>query len=190
MNLKEYIPGVPNFPKPGITFWDVTPLLQDGEAFSYAVDTLANQYRDEVIDKVILPESRGFLIGSAVTKELGNIHPERKPGMIPARKPEKLPRELISHSFAIEYDQRELQIHSDSIEAGDRVLICDDVLATGGTVDACAQMIQHLGGEVAGACFLMNLEYVPKTADLSRYDVFSLLTYTEEDLARVAAPVA
>lgn len=166
---------MPDFPHKGVTFWDVSTLLQHADALAYTINTLADHYRTKAIDKIIAPESRGFLIGGAMAKEL-------HAGFILARKPGKLPRQVIREEYALEYGMAALEIHADSIQPGENVLLFDDVLATGGTANACARLVERLGGKIDDMCFLMDLKYLPKTADLSRFNIFSLLEYTEEDL--------
>ena len=175
MNLKSHIARVPDFPYAGVTFWDVTTLFQNADALAYTIDALADHYRSQTIDKIIAPESRGFLIGGAMAKEL-------HAGFILARKPGKLPRQVIREEYALEYGVAALEIHADSIQPGEHVLLFDDVLATGGTANSCARLIERQGGKIDDMCFLIDLQYLPKTADLSRFNIFSLLQYTEEDL--------
>ncbi|MBI3336397.1 adenine phosphoribosyltransferase [Candidatus Peregrinibacteria bacterium] len=175
MDLKSHIARVPDFPHKGVTFWDVSTLLQNADALAYTISALADHYRSQAIDKIIAPESRGFLIGGAIAKEL-------HAGFVLARKPGKLPRKTIREEYALEYGIAALEVHADSIQPGEHVLLFDDVLATGGTANACARLVERQGGEIDDMCFLMDLQYLPKTADLSRFNIFSLLQYTEKDL--------
>src|SRR3989344_3546719 len=173
--LKSFVTRVPDFPKEGITFWDVTSLLQDGEAFAQAIDALAERYRDRMIDKVIAPEARGFIFGAPLAKEL-------KAGFVPIRKPGKLPRTTARQEFDLEYGTDALHMHTDALRNGERVLFVDDVLATGGTALACAKIVESVGGTIEELCFLAELLYLPRDKSLERYKIYSLLQFTDEDL--------
>ncbi|OGJ56849.1 adenine phosphoribosyltransferase [Candidatus Peribacteria bacterium RIFCSPHIGHO2_01_FULL_51_9] len=173
--LKSFVTRVPDFPKEGITFWDVTSLLQDGEAFAQAIDALAERYRDRMIDKVIAPEARGFIFGAPLAKEL-------KAGFVPMRKPGKLPRTTARQEFDLEYGTDALHMHTDALRKGERVLFVDDVLATGGTALACAKIVESVGGTIEELCFLAELLYLPRDKSLERYKIYSLLQFTDEDL--------
>lgn len=151
MDLTKYIATIPDFPKPGILFRDMTPLLQDGAAFSYTTQQFIDFARQVKADVVIGPEARGFIFGCPVAAEL-------KIGFVPVRKPNKLPRETIQYDYDLEYGSNTLCIHKDSIKKGQRVLIIDDLLATGGTVKATAELVKMLGGEVVGCAFLIALD--------------------------------
>ena len=170
MDLTEYIATIPDFPAPGIIFRDITPLMGNGEAFAYATDELVKFAREIKCDVVVGPESRGFIFGCPVAYEL-NI------GFAPVRKPGKLPRETASIKYDLEYGTNELHIHKDAIKAGQRVLIVDDLLATGGTVDATIKLVESLGGIVAGCAFLIELEDLKGRKLLTDYPVLTLMKY-------------
>ncbi len=169
-HLKKYIRNIPDFPKPGILFRDITPLLSDPEAFRDAVDTLRDRYHGRKIDKVVAIESRGFVFASPVAYELGA-------GFIPLRKPGKLPSETISESYSLEYGETALEVHRDAISPGDRVLVLDDLLATGGTAAAAVSLVKKLGGVVIEACFVIELKPLNGRRKLDGTPIFSLLTY-------------
>ncbi|OGJ56943.1 adenine phosphoribosyltransferase [Candidatus Peribacteria bacterium RIFCSPLOWO2_12_FULL_55_15] len=175
MNLRPFIHRVPDFPIKGITFWDIMDLLRHPEAFGWTVEQFAKQFKDNAIDTVAAPESRGFLFGCPVAKELGI-------GFVPIRKPGKLPRQTIQERCTLEYGVTTMEMHEDAISPGERVLLIDDVLATGGTALACASLIERQGGIVAGMGFLLDLQYIPRKAALVPYETFSLLTFTEQDV--------
>ncbi|UCG52978.1 MAG: adenine phosphoribosyltransferase [Candidatus Latescibacterota bacterium] len=168
--LKEHIRDIPDFPKPGILFRDITPLLLDPKAYRQTVDILRNRYEDQKIDKIVAVESRGFLFASPIAYQLGA-------GFIPLRKPGKLPYETIKESYALEYGEAALEIHKDAIQQGDRVLILDDLLATGGTAAAAVSLVKRLGGEVVEVCFLIELKPLGGRCKLNGTPVFSLLSY-------------
>lgn len=170
MDLKQYIASIPDFPTEGILFRDITPLMQDGEAFKYACDLVVEYARKLGADVVACPEARGFLIGCPVAYSLGI-------GFVPVRKPGKLPRETVSYKYDLEYGSNELHIHKDAIKKGQKVVIIDDLLATGGTVEAAAKLIEELGGEVVGCAFLIELEALKGREVLKDYDVFTALKY-------------
>ncbi len=148
--IKDSIKSIPDYPKPGILFRDVTSLLEDAEAFRLSIDVLAEHYRDQGFTKVVGTEARGFLFGAPLAHQLGL-------GFVPVRKPGKLPRETRGQSYELEYGQDTLEIHVDAIQPGDKVLVIDDLLATGGTIDATVKLIRDLGGEVNHAAFVINL---------------------------------
>lgn len=168
--LKSLILEVPDFPKPGISFKDITPVLRDPAAFRYVVDRLHDEYRDREVDLVLGVESRGFLFGAPLAFRMGK-------GFIPVRKPGKLPRERISATYALEYGVDALEVHRDSIADGQRVVLIDDVLATGGTIAACARLVRDLGGEVVGIGFLMELSFLAGREKLEGDAVFSVVQY-------------
>ena len=171
MNLAERIREVPDWPQPGVSFKDVTPLLADPESLTYAIDQLAEWGRDRRPDLVLGAEARGFILGAAIAREIGC-------GFIPARRPGKLPPETISATYALEYGENALELHPEMIRPGARVLIHDDVLATGGTVEAIArQLVEKLGGQVVGCCFLIELTFLNGRARLADYDVHTLIEY-------------
>lgn len=148
--LKNYIRDIPNFPIPGIMFRDITTLLADSEAFKLAIDGLLEPYRDQRIDKIVVIESRGFIFGSPMAYELGA-------GVVPVRKPGKLPGDTVTEEYSLEYGTNTLQLHTDAILEGDRVIIVDDLLATGGTVDATIKLVKSQGAEILGVSFLAEL---------------------------------
>jgi len=168
--LKAHIRSVPDFPKPGILFYDITTLLREPGDFRAMLDALALPYRDQGISLVVGIESRGFILGGAVADRLGA-------GFCPVRKPGKLPARTISESFKLEYGTDRLEIHEDAIERGQRVLIVDDVLATGGTAAATARLVRRLGGELHGLAFLIELLALNGRAQLADEQVNSLLKY-------------
>lgn len=151
MNLTHYIASIENYPKEGITFRDISPLMADGKAYSYAIREICQYAADKEIDMIVGPEARGFIIGCPVAVELGI-------GFAPVRKPGKLPREVVSADYEKEYGLDTLTMHSDAIKPGQRVLIVDDLLATGGTVKVTIEMVEKLGGVVAGCAFLIELD--------------------------------
>lgn len=168
--LKERIRDIPDYPKPGIVFKDITPLLKDAEAFKQVVEAIADHYRDQRIDYVVGIESRGFIFGAAVATALSA-------GFIPVRKPGKLPHHTHRCEYALEYGSDALEIHQDAVETGKRVLIVDDVLATGGTAAAAVQLVECTGGEVVGLAFLIELSFLKGREKLADRDVLSLITY-------------
>ncbi|MBR6724027.1 MAG: adenine phosphoribosyltransferase [Erysipelotrichaceae bacterium] len=170
MNLKDYVASIPDFPQEGILFRDITPLMANGEAFHYACEELIDYAKKVGAQVVAGPESRGFIFGCPVAHEM-------KIGFVPVRKPNKLPRKTISYKYDLEYGSNELHMHADAIKPGQKVLIIDDLLATGGTVEATAKMIEELGGEVVGCAFLIELEGLGGREKLDKYDVFTLMKY-------------
>lgn len=170
MDLKQYIASVQDFPKEGILFRDVTPLMANGEAFKEACSIIEKFAKEKNTDVIVGPESRGFIFGCPVACNLGI-------GFVPVRKPNKLPRETISYKYDLEYGSNELHMHKDGIKPGQRVLIVDDLLATGGTVEATIKMIEDLGGIVAGCAFLIELEGLNGRELLKGYDVLSVMSY-------------
>ena len=173
MDLKQHIATVPNFPKEGIMFRDITPLMQDGEAFHAACNELTAFAKEVGATIIAGPESRGFIFGCPVAHEL-------KIGFVPVRKPGKLPRETVSVKYDLEYGSNELHMHKDSIKKGDKVLIVDDLLATGGTVDATIKLIESMGGEVVGCAFCIELVDLKGRELLKGYNVKSLMTFEGE----------
>ena len=170
MNLKDYIADIPDFPIEGILFRDITPLMADGAAFKEATKQI-HKFAESVNTELIAgPESRGFIFGCPVAVDMGI-------GFVPVRKPNKLPRETISFKYDLEYGSNELHMHKDAVKPGQKVLIVDDLLATGGTVQATIKMIEALGGEVVGCAFLIELEALKGRELLSGYNVFSVMKY-------------
>lgn len=170
MDLRSKIREIADFPKEGISFKDITTLMQDGEAFKYAIDEFIKNLKDKNVDIVVGPEARGFLTGTPVAYGMGV-------GFVPVRKPGKLPHETEAYSYGLEYGSDTLEIHKDAIKPGQRVAIVDDLLATGGTMEATAKLIEKLGGEVVSMQFLIELEFLNGRENLSKYDVESLIKY-------------
>ena len=170
MNLYDHIVSIPDFPIEGVLFRDITPLMQNGEAFKYACDELTEFAKSVGAELVAGPESRGFIFGCPVASNLSI-------GFVPVRKPHKLPRETVSYSYALEYGRNELHMHKDSVKPGQKVLIIDDLLATGGTVEAAIKLVEKLGGEVVGCAFLIELEDLKGRERLQGYNVHTLMKY-------------
>src|SRR6476659_7761160 len=170
MDLKQFIRDIPDFPKPGILFKDIMPLLANPVAFQHAVDLLAVHYDDQPIDAIAAAEARGFLFAAPLALEL------HKP-LVPLRKPGKLPYRTYSLKYDLEYGQAELHVHQDGIAAGAKVLMVDDLLATGGTMAAGCRLVEQAGGAVAGCAFLVELAFLDGRKKLAGHDVFSLVTY-------------
>jgi len=170
MNLKDYIRSIPDFPKPGILFRDITPLLAHPEAFRTVVRGLAEQYRHERIDVVVAAEARGFIFAAPLALELNA-------GFVPIRKSGKLPFETHTHRYDLEYGQDTLQMHVDAVDGGDRVLLVDDLLATGGTMRACLQMVSAAGAEIVGCAFAVELDALRGRDRLAPHPVFSLIRF-------------
>ena len=169
-DLKTLIREVPDFPKPGILFYDITTLLKDKLGFARLIDALTEHYINDNIDVVLGIEARGFIFGPALAYRLNA-------GFVPVRKPKKLPAEVLQWKYDLEYGQDTLEIHKDAIRPGQRVLICDDLLATGGTAKAAASMVEALGGNICGMSFVVELDGLKGREKLKNYDVFSLLHY-------------
>ncbi|MER3431122.1 MAG: adenine phosphoribosyltransferase [Blastocatellia bacterium] len=170
-NLKKLIREVPDFPKPGINFYDITTLLKDPVGFEETIDQMTEACRGMNIDAVIGIESRGFIFGAVVAYQLGV-------GFVPVRKPKKLPAEKVSVSYDLEYGQDSLEMHRDAVGEGHGVLIVDDLLATGGTAKAVIELVERVGGRVAGLLFAIELEFLGGRAKLAGYDVTSLVKYS------------
>ncbi|MDQ0156082.1 adenine phosphoribosyltransferase [Robertmurraya andreesenii] len=170
MDLKQHIAIVDGWPKPGITFKDITPLMNDGEAYRYATDKIVEYAKKQNVDIIVGPEARGFIIGCPVSYALGV-------GFAPVRKEGKLPRETIKVEYGLEYGKDVLTIHKDAIKPGQRVLITDDLLATGGTIEATIKLVEQLGGVVAGIAFLVELTYLEGRSKLDGYDVLTLMEF-------------
>lgn len=170
MDFKKYVESVPDFPKKGILFRDITPLMADGEAFNAACNELIEFAKSVGAELIVGPEARGFIFGCPIAHAL-------KVGFIPVRKPGKLPRETISVSYALEYGENTLCLHKDAIKKGQKVLLIDDLLATGGTIKAASELVKKLGGEVVGFGFLIELEELKGRDLISEYPVKSLMKY-------------
>ncbi len=170
LELSEMIRSIPDFPVEGILFRDITTLIKDPDAFQEAVDSLLDACVGKEIDLVVAIEARGFIFGAPMAYELGA-------GFIPVRKPGRLPWEKIEASYALEYGTNVLEMHKDAIEPGQRVLIVDDLLATGGSAKATAELVEEVGGEVVGFIFLIELTDLKGIDELEGYDVFSLIKY-------------
>lgn len=166
--IKDSIKTMPDYPKPGILFRDVTSLLEDPKAYAASIQLLADRYRDAGVTKVVGTEARGFLFGAPVALVLGV-------GFVPVRKPGKLPRETISETYDLEYGTDSLEIHVDAIQPGEKILVIDDLLATGGTIEATAKLIRRLGGEVTDAAFIINL---PELGGEKRLNDLSINCYS------------
>jgi adenine phosphoribosyltransferase len=170
MDLTRYIRDIPDFPKPGILFKDITPLLAEPKAFQYAIDQLTGHYRNNRIDAVAAAEARGFLFAAPLALQL------QKP-FVPLRKPGKLPHLTHAFSYELEYGTAELHVHTDAITPGARVLLVDDLLATGGTIAAGGELVRKAGGVVAGCAFLIELTFLGGREKLKPAEVFSLIKY-------------
>lgn len=169
-NLKSLIREVPDYPKPGILFYDVTTLLKDREGFHSLVDQLCDHYEGKKVDVVVGIEARGFIFAPALAYRL-------RAGFVPVRKPKKLPSKTVTETYQLEYGTDTLEIHEDAVTRGQHCLICDDLLATGGTAAAATALVRKLGGEVVGAAFAVELNFLRGRSRLPGVDVFSLLKY-------------
>jgi adenine phosphoribosyltransferase len=170
MDLKKYIAVVPDWPQPGVQFKDITPLMDNGEAFKFATDQIVAYAEKKQVDIVVGPEARGFIVGCPVAYALGV-------GFAPVRKEGKLPRETVKVEYGLEYGKDVLTIHKDAIKPGQRVLIIDDLLATGGTIEATIKLVEQLGGIVVGIAFLIELAYLEGRKKLDGYDILALMKY-------------
>ncbi len=173
MNLKKLIRDVPGFPKPEIVFKDITTLTKDPIGLAATVDAIADRYADADIDLVVGIEARGFIFGGAIAYKMGL-------GFVPARKPGKLPAETVRAEYELEYGTDAIEMHKDAIEPGQKILIVDDLLATGGTAAAAAELVEMLGGEVTAIAFLVDLTFLKGRDKLPGYEVFSLVDYDSE----------
>jgi adenine phosphoribosyltransferase len=173
VDLRAHIRDVPDFPKPGIAFKDITPLLLDPAAMDETARQLSDYARRQEAELVVAAEARGFIFGGAVARELGV-------GFVPARKPGKLPSRTVSAEYALEYGVDELQVHSDALRDGTRVLVHDDLIATGGTARAVCELVEQLGGTVVGCAFVVELGFLRGRERLTGFDVHSLVVYDEE----------
>jgi len=172
VNLASHIRNIPDFPKTGIQFKDITPLLKDKEAFQMAVDHLASLFKDKKVDFVVGIEARGFILGAPVAYLLGC-------GFIPVRKKGKLPAAVTSKTYELEYATATLEMHSDAIMKNQKIVVIDDLLATGGTSLAVCEMIEELGGEIIGLGYLIELEFLHGRKLLEKYPVYSLITFNQ-----------
>lgn len=170
MDLKSKIRDIKDFPKEGIIFKDITTVLKDKEAFRYCIDKMAEQFENKDVDIIVGPEARGFLVGAPIAYKIGA-------GFVPVRKPGKLPAETISYEYELEYGTDSLEIHMDSIETGTKVVIVDDLLATGGTILSTIKLIEQLGGEIVGVSFFIELEFLNGRDVLKGYDISSLVKF-------------
>lgn len=170
LNLSDYIGAIPDFPKPGILFRDITPLLASPSAFGQAIRQLADRFRARRVDTVVAAEARGFLVAAPLALELNA-------GLVPIRKPGKLPRPTVSHTYQLEYGTDTLQMHTDAVSAGARVLVVDDLLATGGTVEACCKLVEKMGGKVVGCAFLIELAGLGGAKRIAQYERVSLIRF-------------
>ena len=171
--LKKYIRSVPDFPKPGINFYDITTLFQDPTGFRLALDSMEAYVLSRNADKIVAIEARGFMLGAALADRLGI-------GLVPARKPGKLPWRTITEEYSLEYGTDRLQLHADAISPGERVVIVYDLIATGGTLAAACRLVEHLGGSVAGISCVIGLSFLPYRERLAGYDVNHLIEYDSE----------
>jgi adenine phosphoribosyltransferase len=169
-NYEALIRNVPDFPIPGVQFKDITTLLRNGPAFKAVIDGITEQYRDQQVDIVAGVESRGFIFSAPVAYNLGA-------GLVPIRKPGKLPADTVEISYTLEYGSNTLQMHADAFPRGARVLLVDDLLATGGTIAAAASLVKQIGGEVVGLAFVVELAFLNGRALISDYPIFSLVQY-------------
>lgn len=170
MDLKSKIRDIPDFPKKGIIFKDITTLLKDKEALRYSINKLVEKYKGVKIDAIAAVEARGYIFGAAMAYELGT-------SFIPIRKPGKLPHETYSMEYELEYGSNVLEIHKDAVSGGQRILVVDDLIATGGSSKACAHLIEKMGGVVVGFAFLVELTFLKGRECLNGYEVFSLIQY-------------
>ncbi|MFI5304528.1 MAG: adenine phosphoribosyltransferase [Nitrospiria bacterium] len=170
MDLKSVVRGIPDYPKKGIYFYDVTTLLKEGEAFVQAIDQMVEPFENKGIQKIVAVESRGFILGAPVAYRLGA-------GFVPVRKPGKLPHETFEVKYDLEYGSDGLSIHQDAILKGEKILIVDDLLATGGTCGATVKLIEKLGGVIIGIVFLIELKALNGRSKLGKHNITSLLTY-------------
>lgn len=170
VKIKKYIRDIPNFPKKGIIFKDITPLLKNPEALKLSIKLLCDYFNGKQIDKIVSMEARGFIFGSIIAYKLNC-------GFVPVRKKDKLPYKTVSIEYKLEYGKDILEIHKDAIQKGDNVLIIDDVLATGGTAKAVAELVEKCGGKVVGLGFLIELTYLNPREKLKNYNVVSLIQY-------------
>lgn len=170
MDLKALVRDVPDFPKPGIVFKDITPLLQNPKSFQFIIDQFAKYYRDKNIDVIAGIESRGFLFASVLAYAMNK-------SLVVIRKKNKLPHTTVSYTYSLEYGEDTIEMHEDSFPKGSRVLLVDDLLATGGTAEAAAHLVEKMGGEVAGFAFVIELAFLKGQERLKNYSIFKLVEY-------------
>jgi adenine phosphoribosyltransferase len=170
LDLTKYIRDIPDFPKPGILFKDITPLLANPDAFKETIRRMADHYRGRKIDAVVAAEARGFIFAAPLALELGA-------GFVPIRKPGKLPFDTHAFHYELEYGTDTLEIHIDGVTPGQNVLMVDDLLATGGTIAACCNLVEKLGAKVAGCCFLIDLAFLNGAKKIAPREIFSLIRY-------------
>ena len=170
MDLKSTIRSIPDFPKPGILFRDITTMLKDGAAFSFVIGKLAQRYRSSSLEAIAGIESRGFIFGAALAAKLGT-------GFIPIRKPGKLPAKTVSAAYSLEYGTDKIEMHADAVSPGMRILLIDDLLATGGTMQAACELVEKTGGLVTECCFIIELAGLKGREALAGKNIFSLLVY-------------
>lgn len=172
-DLAGYIRNIPDFPKKGVVFRDITTLLKDPFALKKSVESFSKRYSNFKIDKVVCIESRGFILGSALAVSLNA-------GFVPVRKKGKLPGEIIAKQYDLEYGTDTVELHTDAIQPGDKILLHDDLLATGGTMSAAIKLVEQLHGKIVGICFLIELSFLEGRKHLSNYDIYSLIKYNSE----------
>ena len=170
MDLKKFIRDIPDFPQKGVMFRDITTILKNPAVFKFCIDSIVNKYKNSKIDKVVSIEARGYIFGGAIAYNLGC-------GIVPVRKLGKLPAETVRMEYELEYGKNIIEIHKDGIEKGERVLLFDDVLATGGTMLAACKLVESLGGVVVACAFIANLTYLSGTEKLKDYEVYALVEY-------------
>ncbi|APW62397.1 adenine phosphoribosyltransferase [Paludisphaera borealis] len=170
IDVRDWIRDIPDFPKPGVLFKDITPLLSNPDAFRTSIDQLEEQFRDRGVDVIAAAEARGFIFGAPLAVRMNA-------GFVPIRKPGKLPYATIAQEYALEYGNDRLEIHSDALAPGRRVLLIDDVLATGGTMRACCDLVNSTGAELIACAFIIELSFLGGRAKLEPSEVFSLITY-------------
>ncbi len=170
MKLESYIRNIPDFPKPGIQFKDITPLLADSKAFQTAIEKMAEPFTDKGITKVVGIEARGFLFAAPIAVHLNA-------GVVPLRKPGKLPYKTVQHTYDLEYGTDTIEIHEDAVSKGERILLVDDLLATGGTIGAACSLLEKLGGDIVGISFLIELAFLKGREKIRGYPIHSLITF-------------
>jgi len=173
IDLKHHIRSIPDFPKPGILFRDITPLLAAPRAFRYVIDRMADHYRSRRVDTIVAAEARGFIFAAPLALALDAR-------FVPVRKPGKLPFDTHSFHYELEYGSDSLEMHTDAVSKEDRVLLVDDLLATGGTMEACIRIVEKVGAVVAGTAFVIELDFLNGRRRLTPYEVFSLIHYADE----------